>query len=73
MAGASSYLHVIGRFLPNQVRQPIIYGMPGGVGDSQVKGGSRSGLIVKTILRRDVIPATGYGETVCINIYTNIY
>ena len=69
----SSYFYVIGQFLPNQAYQSIICGIAGGDGDFQVQGGSRSWFIVKIILQRDVIPAAEYGETVCINIYANIY
>ena len=71
MSDASSYFHIIGRFLPNRAHQPIIYGMPGGVGDFQVHGGSGSRLIVNKILRRDVIPAAVCGETIYVNIYNN--
>jgi hypothetical protein len=71
MAGASSYLYVIGRFLPNQACQPIIYGMPGGVGDFRVHGGNRSRLIMRNTLWREVIPAAGRREAIYINVYTN--
>ena len=71
MAGVSSYFHVIGEFLPIQAHPPIIYIMPGVVGDFQVHGGSRSQLIVKSILWREVIRAARRSETIYINIYNN--
>ena len=54
MTGASSLFHDFGKIFAIEVKQPNIYSMAGGGGDSQVQGGDRSQLIMKIILQLGV-------------------
>ena len=67
----SSYLHIIGRFLPNRARQSIIYVMAGGDGDFRVRGGDGSRLIMRNTVWREVIPAASGRDGICMKIYNN--